>query len=299
MPPEAVPCHDERTTAWWFLAPVLLCIGLFVALPLLDTLATSLMRDVSYLPRRFVGLGNYLRLSASPDLWQGLRFTVWFALAAVLLETLLGLVFALLLNERFRGRNWLRVVVLLPWVIPTIVSARTWRLLYDYSHGLINAVLTGTGLAATGVNWFGTPGSAFWAIVVADVWKTTPFVTLLLLAGLQAIPEELYEQARVDGAGLWTRFRVITLPLLRPVLLVAIVFRTIDSLRMFDLVFVLTGGGPGGATRTLSFIGFERFASDDFGTGAAVSVITFLLSLAFTLIYLRVGRFRETLLAER
>jgi len=288
----------ERLVALGFLAPVLFFVGTFVALPLADTFVNSFFRDVSFLPRRFCGLANYARLFESPDFWSGLGFTLLFALTAVGLETLLGLAFAVLLNERFPGRTVLRLVMLLPWAIPTIVSARTWRLLYDYSHGLVNAVLLGCGLVDVPVNWFGTTGSAFLALVAADVWKTTPFVALLLLAGLQAIPEELYEQARVDGAGIWTRFRVITLPLLQPVLLVAVIFRTIDSLRMFDLVYVLTGGGPGGTTRTLSYLGYEAMGNDDFGTGAAVSVVTFLIALVFTLAYLRIGRFRDNLLGK-
>ncbi len=292
-----VDAGDIRT-AFCFLLPCLVFVGLFVAVPLADTAFNSFFRDVSFLSRRFSGLDNFFRMLGTPDFWSSMAFTLAFAVVAVLLETALGLVFAVLLNERFPGRSALRLLLLLPWAIPTIVSARTWRLLYDFSHGLINAVLLGSGLVREPVNWFGTSFSAFCAIIAADVWKTTPFVALLLLAGLQSIPEELYEQARVDGAGIWTRFRIITLPLLRPVILVAVIFRTIDSLRMFDLVYVLTGGGPGGSTRTLSFLGYEAMGNDDFGTGSAISVITFLVALVFTLVYLRIGRFRENLLAK-
>ena len=210
-------------------------------------------------------------------------------------KTVRGIIFALLLNEAFPGRNFLRVVVLIPWAIPTIVSARTCQLICEYGFGVMNFLVVNLCIAPERINWMGTGFGAFWALVLADVWKTTPFVLLILLAGLQAIPEDLYQQAKVDGAGLIRRLSKITLPMLKPVLVIALIFRTIDSLRMFDLVYVLTGGGPGGSTRTLSYLGFEAFANDSFGRGSTVSVVTFMLSLAVTLIYLRAGKFSEQL----
>lgn len=285
----------EVRTASFFLAPLLLIVGIFILLPVLGTFYNSFFLDVSFLPKQFVGLKNYTRLLSSPDFWQSLRFTLAYTIAAVSLEAVFGVAFALLLNEVFVGRTVLRVVILIPWAIPTIVSARTWQLIYEYTYGLMNFLVMNLGIAPERINWMGTEFGAFWALVFADVWKTTPFVVLILLAGLQAIPEDLYQQAKVDGAGLFRRFYKITLPMLKPVLVIAMIFRTIDSLRMFDLVYVLTGGGPGGSTRTLSYLGFEAFANDSFGLGSTVSVITFLLSLAITLIYLRAGKFSEQL----
>jgi multiple sugar transport system permease protein len=285
----------EVRTAALFLAPLLLIVAVFILLPVIGTVYNSFFLDVSFLPKRFVGIRNYGRLLSSPDFWQALRFTLVYAMAAVFLEAFLGVIFALLLNEAFVGRNILRVVMLIPWAIPTIVSARTWQLIYEYTYGVMNFLVVNLGIAPERINWMGTGFGAFWALVFADVWKTTPFVVLILLAGLQAIPEDLYQQAKVDGAGLFRRFHRITLPSLRPVLVIALIFRTIDSLRMFDLVYVLTGGGPGGSTRTLSYLGFEAFANDSFGLGSTVSVVTFMLSLVVTLIYLKVGKFSEQL----
>ena len=285
----------EVKIAWLFLAPLLLVVGIFILLPVIGTFINSLFLDVSYLPKQFVGLQNYLKLLNSPDFWQAFRFTLAYAVAAVFFEAFFGVIFALLLNEAFPGRGILRVIILIPWAIPTIVSARTWQLIYEYTYGVMNFLVMNLRLAPERINWMGTETGAFWALVFADVWKTTPFVVLILLAGLQAIPEDLYKQAKVDGAGLFRRFYKITLPLLKPVLVISLIFRTIDSLRMFDLVYVLTGGGPGGSTRTLSYLGFEAFANDNFGMGSTVSVITFIIAFAITLIYLRAGKFSEQL----
>jgi multiple sugar transport system permease protein len=284
---------SEVRSAWFFIFPLLIVVGVFILLPVIGTFYNSFFLDVSYLPKKFIGFKNYVNLLGSPDFWQALRFTLAYAVAAVSFEAILGVVFALLLNEAFVGRGFLRVVILIPWAIPTIVSARTWQLIYEYNYGVMNYLVVTLGMAPERINWMGTEFGAFWALVFADAWKTTPFVVLVLLAGLQAIPEDLYQQAKVDGAGMFRRFYKITLPLLLPVLVISLIFRTIDSLRMFDLVYVLTGGGPGGSTRTLSYLGYEAFANDSFGMGSTISVITFLLSLAVTLVYLRVGKFSE------
>lgn len=283
----------EVITAWLFLTPLILIVGIFILLPVLGTFYNSLFMDVSYLPKKFVGLSNYARVLGTPDFWTSARFTILYALAAVSLEIILGTGFAVLLNESFKGRGFLRVVILIPWAIPTIVSAKTWQLIYEYHYGLMNSIVTGLGISEAPINWFGTTISSFWALVMADVWKTTPFVVIILLAGLQAIPEDLYKQARIDGAGALKRFFKITMPLLRPVIVISLIFRTVDSLRMFDLVYVLTGGGPGGNTRTLSFLGYESFANDSFGMGTTISVVTFIISFIFSLVYIKAGKFQE------
>lgn len=276
-----------------FLLPLVLIILLFIFLPVMGTFINSLYRDVSYLPRSFVGLAHYQEIFSSPEFWQALGFTLSFVFAAVAGEMLFGLIFALLLNENFPGRGLLRALVLIPWAIPTIISAKTWKLIYDYSYGIINHLLQASALVETKINWFGSGISAFWAIVIADVWKTTPFVVIILLAGLQGISEDLYKQARIDGSRLWGRFIKITLPLLAPVLAVSLIFRTIDTMRVFDLIYVLTGGGPGGETKSLSFLGYEYFRNDTFGLGSSISVIMFFISLIFTLFYLKIGRFKR------
>jgi len=289
------PPRRETSTAFASLSPILVVVSLFVLGPVIGTFADSLFRDVSYEPRVFVGLHNYTTLARDADFWRALTFTLGFTVVAVTAEGVLGLAFAVLLHRRFRGRNVLRALVLLPWVIPTIVAAKIWKLVFEYDSGLLNSLLTATGLVADKVHWLGTARGAFGALLVAEVWKTTPFVVVVLLAGLQAIPDEIDRQARVDGARMFRRFFRITLPLLRPVLIVALVFRTIDSLRIFDLVYVLTGGGPGGRTQTLSLLGYEQFTNDRFGLGSAIAVVAFVIAFGVTLVYLRVGHFRDTL----
>lgn len=285
--------NSERRTSLAFLAPLLFTVGLFILVPVGATLVDGLLRDVVWMPLRFAALENYA------DLWQdslsreSLRFTLLFTLVSVPLELLLGLGIALVLNEGMPGRGLLRALVLVPWAIPAAVSARVFELIYDYGHGAANALLRVLHLSEEPVNWLGTSTGAFAAIIVADAWRTTPFVAILLLAGLSAIPEDLHRQARVDRAGMFQRFALITLPMLRPVLIVALLFRTIEALRVFDVVYVLTGGGPGGSTTSLSFHAYDYLASGDFGYGSAISAVLFLLALVLSIAYVRLGRFAE------
>jgi multiple sugar transport system permease protein len=245
---------------------------------------------------RFAGFKNYAELFTQKDFGRSLLFTLGFAVTTVILEIILGMIFALLLNEAFPGRGILRAVVLIPWAIPTIISARTWELIYNFNYGILNFLVKNLGLATEGVNWFGEPMSAFWAIVIADVWKTTPFVVIILLAGLQAIPTDIYKQARIDGTGMFKTFWKITLPLIRPVLTIALIFRTIDAMRIFDLVYVLTGGGPGGATETLSTLGHQYFVQyNDFPMGSAISVLTFVIAFSISILYIKAGKFGESI----
>ncbi|AJC71975.1 MAG: sugar ABC transporter permease [Thermococcus sp.] len=286
--------YPEEKLAYGMLSPMLAFVLLFIIIPVLGTFWISLHRDVTFIPGfKFVGLDNYINVLSKREFWYSLFVTVSFSLVSVGLETVLGLAFALILNERMKGRGILRAIVLIPWAVPTIISARTWELMYNYSYGLFNWILNSIGLG--NVNWLGSPLSAFFAVVFADVWKTTPFMTLLLLAGLQAIPGDTYEAAIIDGANMFQRFRHVTLPLLRPVLIVAVTLRTIDALRVFDVIYVLTGGGPGGATMSLSMLAFNYYNLGDYGVGSAISIITFLTVLSFTVVYLKVGRFQEGL----
>jgi multiple sugar transport system permease protein len=237
------------------------------------TLALSLQRRILVLREsRWVGLSNYRFLLSDGRFWTALRNTVVFTLAAVALEGLLGLFMALVLNGSFRGRGVLRAAVLLPWCIPTVVSAKLWAYLFDPALGLIPKLLP-----LRHVNWLGTPGFAMAAAVVVDVWKTSPFVALLVLAGLQGIPKELYQAAALDGASRARIFLSITLPLLLPTLLLAMLFRTLDAFRVFDAVYVLTGGGPANTTETLSIYAYKTLMrAGNFGYGATLSMATFL-----------------------
>ncbi len=279
----------EQAFAAALLAPCFLFVAVFAFYPILYSAYLSLHRIVLGLPQLgqpFVGLENYSRLLADGVALRSLGTTLLFVFSSTVLELLLGLGIALLINQRFPGRGSVRAAVLIPWAIPTVVSSQLWRFLFHDSYGLVNYALFG---ADTGryEAWLADPSYAFAALVVADVWKTSSFAALLILAGLQVIPDELYEAARIDGAGTWRRFRHVTLPLVRPALLVALLFRTMDSFRVFDLVFVMTQGGPADATNVLQFYGYKKiFAEGLMGYGSTVSVLVFAVSLAVAATYL-------------
>jgi multiple sugar transport system permease protein len=285
--------HQEQWKAFGFVAPLVLFVALFILTPVLGTLGDGFFRDVTYLPKKFIGFGNFEQLFHDPAFWRALCFSSLFVLVTVPLETLLGLMIALVLNEQLPFRGLLRASVLIPWAIPAAVSARIFELIYNYSFGAANYLLRVLRLTNEPVNWLGSELGAFFALVVADSWKTTPFAAIILLAGLSYIPDDLYAQAEVDRASLIQRFYRITLPLLRPVLIVTLLFRTIDALRVFDLIFVLTGGGPGGATTSLSLFAYDYFSAGDFGYGSAASVILFLLAFGLSMTYVKLGRFER------
>lgn len=283
----------ERRESLLFALPLLVFVVIFVVVPVLGTLVNSCFRDVPFLKRGFLALGNYRLLLSDSGFWQSFRFTIAFTAISVPIEVCLGLLMAAVLNQPMPFRPVLRAAVLIPWAIPAAVSARTWELIYNYHYGLANFLVLRFGISAEPVNWLGTSGGAFFSLVLADAWKTTPFVCIILLAGMQAIPTELYSQAKVDRANFFHRFTKITLPLLKPVLVVALLFRTIDCLRIFDLVFVLTRGGPGGGTNSLSMYGYNYYLLGDFGYGSAVSVVLFFIAFGLSLSYVKLFRWRE------
>jgi multiple sugar transport system permease protein len=283
----------KEYVSYFFVLPLLIFISLFILFPIIGTIFSSFFRDVTFLPVKFIGFDNYFELFKDEGFIKSLKFTLLFIMVAVPLEMFLGTIFASILNTEVPFRGILRAAVLIPWAIPSAISAKTWQLIYNYSYGLVNFVITSLGLGAA-QNWLGTELSAFFAIVVADVWKTTPFVAILVLAGLQTIPVEIYQQAKIDRANFIQIFFKITLPLLKPVLVVCLLFRTIDSLRIFDVIYVLTGGGPGGSTTSVSLYAYKYFLSGDFGYGSAISVVLFLIAFIMSCIYVKYTRFRET-----
>lgn len=285
----------ESRTALLFLLPLLLTVLTFIAVPVAGTIFESFYRDVTFLPRRFLGAENYRSLLADRSFHQSVRFTLLFTFASVPLEVALGLLFALVLNRPYPGRGLLRAAVLVPWAIPAAVSGRAFELIYNYSYGLANYLVLTLGLSDAPVNWLGSSYGAFASLLIADAWRTTPFVAIILLAGLSAIPEELYAQATIDGATALQQFTRVTLPLLKPVLTVAFLFRTIDALRVFDVAYVITGGGPGGSTNALSLYGYQYFLAGDFGYGSAISVVLFALALTLSILYVRLSGFGRTL----
>jgi ABC-type sugar transport system permease subunit len=281
----------DRRLAWLLVAPALLLILGVAAFPVLWTFWESLHRHdlrMPWLGRPFVGAGNYVEAVTDPRAWSALAHTLGFTAVSVALELVLGLALALGLHGAVRGRALLRAAALLPWAIPTVVAALVWRFLFESPGGFASALLARSGLMAAPPTWLADPMAAWVPVVLADVWKMTPFVALLLLAGLQTIDGALYEAASLDGAGPWRQFVAITLPLLRPALVVALVFRSLDAFRVFDVIYVLTGGGPGTATESISVYAFTvLFRELRFGFGAALSMLVFGVSFVLALIWIR------------
>jgi ABC-type sugar transport system permease subunit len=264
----------EARLAYGMVAPAVATILLVALFPLSWTVWESLhLHDLRmpWLGQPFVGLQNYADVLGERRFWGAMGHTLWFAVASVSLELVLGCMLALAMNRTFRGRALVRASILIPWAIPTVVAALVWRFMFEGLEG-----------------WLTHDLLAWVPVILSDVWKTTPFVALLLLAGLQGIDPALYEAARIDGASPWRQFRFVTLPLLAPAILVALIFRTLDAFRVFDLIYVLTGGGPGTATEPIALYTFNSLMHNlRFGYGSALSVLVFLVTFALALGYIR------------
>ena len=277
----------EARFAWALLAPLVIVLTLVAVGPLVASVWESFHRHdlrMPWLDRPWIGLANYAAAISDPRLIDALAHTFFFTIVSVALEIACALALAMALDHLRRGRGAARVIVLMPWALPTVVAALVWRFMFETETGVVAAL----GIPGLQRAWLSDPVLAWVPIVLADTWKSTPFVTLLLLTGLQAIDPALHEAARMDGAGPWRRFITITLPLLRPALLVAGIFRLLDAFRVFDLVYVLTGGGPGTATEIVSLYAFTTLFQDlRFGYGSALSVITFGITFVLALAYIR------------
>lgn len=281
--------------AWLFLSPALVVVAFVALYPLVRTLYLSLTdtRLGSEEPPRFVGLRNYADLLHDGFFLDAMLLTVVFTVITVLLELALGLAIALVVDARFRGRSAVRAAMLIPWAIPTAISAQMWKWMYNDVYGVFNGILVDRlRLVAEPVAFLADEATSLPAVVIVDVWKTTPFVALLLLAGLQLIPRDLYEAARVDGATRLQAFTRVTLPLLRPALLVVLVFRTLDALRVFDAFYVMFGSRPD--MQTMATYAHEVLVSiSDVGYGSAISAAIFLVIAVFIGIYVALFRRRE------
>ena len=278
---------EERRLAGMLLSPALIVIALVAAYPIGYAIWLSLNEYSVRVPglSRWAGFKNYTEAFGSADFWAAVKNTFIFTGISVTLELAIGLGMALAMHAAFKGRGLLRTVVLVPWAVLTVVSAITWRTLFEPNLGLVPVILGKIGVAEN-VVWLGQEGYAMAVMILADVWKTAPFMALLLLAGLQVIPDDVYDAAKVDGATAWQRFRSITVPLLMPAILVALIFRTLDALRIFDLPYVLTQGANG--TTTLSLIAHQELTTNRLiGYGSALSVLTFVIVMAVSFIYIR------------
>jgi multiple sugar transport system permease protein len=275
--------QTEKLTGWLLLIPALLVLALVFVYPILRAFWLSLFTENlgTQLQPVFSGLVNYTRMIGDGRFWQSLGNTTIFTAISVLLELILGMGIAIVLNQPFRGRGIVRTITIIPWALPTAVMGLAWAWIFNDQFGIANDILQRLGFITTGINWLGEPTLAMVALIVADVWKTTPFISIILLAGLQSISQDLYEAHSIDGANPWASFYQITLPLLMPQILIALLFRFAQAFGIFDLVQVMTGGGPAGATETVSiYIYATVMRYLDFGYGAALVVVTFLLLIA-------------------
>lgn len=293
--------QQRRLFAWLFVSPALLLLTMVAAWPLLKTFMLSFTdaRLDSLDNYNWVGFSNYLDflngmafgVLADPLWWRSVWNTLAFTLSTVSLELLFGTIIALIMNQNFKGRGFLRAAVLIPWAIPTVVSARVWSWLFHDQYGMINDLLFRIGFISEPLAWIGDPLLSMFAVIIADVWKTTPFMALMILAALQMVPKDVYEAAKVDGVGPVTTFFRITLPLIKPAVLVALIFRTLDAMRVFDLIYLLTANSEA----TLSISGYARQELIDFqevGTGSAASVLVFILVAGIAVSYLYFGKMK-------
>ena len=279
---------SEGRLAAAMMSPSLIVLALVAAYPIAYAIWLSLNEYSVRVPglSRFAGLKNYTTALGSSEFWDAFVNTFVFTIISVGIELVLGVAFALAMHRAFKGRALLRATVLVPWAVLTFGTALLWRSIFEPGLGLVPSMLGTLGLPGADVVWLGQDGYAMAVMIFADVWKTAPFMALLLLAGLQVIPDEVYDAAKVDGASTWQRFTRITLPLLRPAILVALLFRTLDALRVFDLPFGLTKGANG--TNTLSLYAYQELTANRIvGLGSALSVITFVIVMTVSFIYIR------------
>jgi trehalose/maltose transport system permease protein len=281
----------QRRLAWYLIVPAVLVVFLVIGYPLIQVLVYSVLKYKldGVTPASFVGFGNYLFILTDPDFWLAVQNTLIFSICSVTLECVLGLAVALVANSKFKGRSILRVAILIPWAIPTVVSSKIWAWMFNDIYGVVNVLLINLHLIPQKIAFLATPATALPVIIAVDVWKTTPFMALLLLAGLGLIPGDLYEAAAIDGATKVRQFFSLTLPLVMPTLLVALIFRTLDALRVFDIFYVMVGGQ--GNMATMAIYNQQWLVSFlDAGIGSAASVIILVIIMVFVVLYTRFSK---------
>lgn len=295
--PVTAPARRSRLTrqrthaAWMFVAPMVIVLTAVAGWPLARTVwfafTDANLSDLA--AAQFIGVTNFGYLLTDPDWWTAVKNTMVFTLVSVTIETILGLAIALALNAHFKGRGLLRAAVLIPWAIPTVVSAQMWSWMFNDVFGILNEVLRLLGIISEPIAWTASPDTALAAVIMVDVWKTTPFMALLMLAGLQMLPTEIYEAAKVDGIHPVRVFFKVTLPLLKPALLVAVIFRALDALRIFDLIYVMTGNNQ--ATMSMSVYARQQLVDfQDVGFGSAAATMLFAIIAIVTALYLTIAR---------
>lgn len=284
---------EGRYWAYLLIAPSLLMVGAVVVYPVIDGFLLSFREyrlNRPALGTPWIGLEHYREMLTDPVIRVALVNTLIWVTVGAISQFALGMISALALNRSLRGFQIARVLVLIPWLLPSVVSANMWRLMLDSRLGVVNDILVKVGILNEPRAWFTSPDTALYEVLAVELWKNFPFFTLFILAGLHAIPEELYEASKVDGTGAWRRFRDITVPLLMPVIVAAIILRVIGLFNSPDVLLILTGGGPGNATQTIALYGFQTaYLGFDFGYAAAISVLALACLMAFTVVYVRVS----------
>ncbi|HEY5812958.1 MAG TPA: sugar ABC transporter permease [Terrimicrobiaceae bacterium] len=281
----------QRRLAWMLIVPAVLVVLLVIGFPLAQVVVYSFMNYKldGVTPATFVGFENYAFVFSDPDWWRAVWNTLVFSFFSVTLETILGLAVALVANAPFKGRTLFRIALLVPWAIPTVVSSQIWKWMFNDVYGVVNLLLINFHLIPEKIAWLATPETALPVIIAVDVWKTTPFMALLILAGLQMIPGDMYEAGAIDGATGIRKFFFLTLPFIMPTLLVALIFRTLDALRVFDIFYIMVGGAGDMATMAT----YNRLQLIDFldaGVGSATSVIILLFIMIFVVLYTRFSK---------
>ena len=283
------PDNRRQITGLFFIAPTILVISTILVYPILQSIILS-FADSSLdgsQPLEFAGFKHYEALIQTERFWNSLKVTLIFTAISIPLELIFGIGLALLMNEHFKGKGFARLAVLFPWALPTALNTLMWRWMYNTDYGLFNSIALESGLVDRPINWLGDEILAMLSMVIVAVWKTSSFMALIILAGLQSIPRDLYEAGRMDGMSRWQEFREITLPLLKGPILVALIVRSMDALRTFELPFNLTDGGPVTATESLSLYAYKViFDFVEFNFGAAIVVVQFLVIFAMSLLYI-------------
>ena len=292
MAAKQIDLYDkQRRLAWILIVPAVLVVLLVIGYPLAQVVVYSFLKYKldGVTPASFVGLENYAFVLSDPDWWRAVWNTLVFTFFSVTLETILGLVVALVANAKFKGRTFFRIAILIPWAIPTVVSSQIWKWMFNDVYGVVNLLLTNFHIIPEKIAWLAVPETAIPVIIAVDVWKTVPFMALLILAGLQTIPSDMYEAGAIDGATGVKTFFYLTLPFIMTTLIVALIFRTLDALRVFDIFYIMVGGAGDMATMAT----YNRLQLIDFldaGVGSATSVIILVFIMVFVVLYTRISK---------
>ena len=280
----------EERYALRLIAPSMIVVFGVIIVPIITTFIYSLVNidPLSSHVGEFAGLSFYIKALRSSEFWNDLYRTLYFTIASTAIETVFGLLIALLLNQKFPGVAFLRSIIIIPWAIPTVVNGSLWKLMLNGEYGVVNAVLSKLHIISSYQSWLGNPKTAMWCIVIADAWKMTPLAVIFFLAALQGIDHTIYEAARVDGAGAFKSFKAITLPALRPTMMVIIVMRTVEKFKAFDIFYLMTRGGPANSTKTLMYDTYlQAFNNLNYSEAATLAYLIAIIVALMTLVYIR------------